>query len=572
MNTVRSIFRWSALASTLALLLDPAAYSQCYVAEIHAPQAEEFELFGSEVAIDGGLVLSGAWLQDHAEPTNISCNSGGVHVFSGSGANWVHEALLVPSDAACQAYFGAALDLHGTTAVVGAYNAPGVNGERTGRAYVFERAGPAWVETSALRALDADPNDGFGSTVAVHGDFVAVASPGFDQLEHENAGAVYLFERSGPEWIYHATLLDPFYEDNADFGASIVISDRHLLIGAPGEREQGTEAGAVYAYELIGGAWQYRQKLVATDGTWNRRFGTSMSLAGARVLIGAPKSPSWHHQLGRAYLFEFAAGSGWVEHSRYLPPDQVEGALFGQSLAMGQEHFVIGAPFLDSLTGAGYLYGKEAIGAWSFRSKLRSRDQEFGDFEFVDLAISGPVGSETIVVGASADDAFGMQSGSVYVMQPAPFATQFCACAPVSPCGNFDVLEGCVNSTGDAARLMACGSASVAQDDLRVVVDGLPVGTPLLLVVGASGAASPFADGVKCLRAPYGRFPVLLSGGDGSAEYGPGLGAFAAGSFPGVLQFVAGGTVAMQAWYRDASGPCGTGGNWSSGMVVEFSL
>ncbi len=75
----------------------------------------------------------------------------------------------------------------GDTVVVGAHyegsNATGVNGNQSdnsaveaGAAYVFVRSGTTWTQQAYLKASNTDIGDVFGSSVAVSGDTEGVVS------------------------------------------------------------------------------------------------------------------------------------------------------------------------------------------------------------------------------------------------------------------------------------------------------------------------------------------------------------------------------------------------------------
>lgn len=135
------------------------------------------------------------------------------------------------------------------------------------------------------------------------------------------------------------------------------------------------------------------------------------------------------------------------------------------------------------------------------------------------------------------------------------------------PCGNFGASNaGCLNSTGLGGRLLPSGTTSVAVDDLRFTAHDLPPGLPTLLFSGtgaiAGGAGTPFRDGVRCAGGAVVRLGVTTSGAGGLAFWGPGLAA-AGGWSPGS-------TRRFQAWYRDPSGPCATGSNFTNSIEATF--
>jgi len=149
---------------------------------------------------------------------------------------------------------------------------------------------------------------------------------------------------------------------------------------------------------------------------------------------------------------------------------------------------------------------------------------------------------------------------------------KFCFCpAPMGPCGNDDANAGCKNSTGVGATLTPSGSTSVAADDLVLTTALMPTNKQLFLMLSGNFLApAPFADGRRCLAGPISRFAPKNSGASGSATYGPGLAALTVASFPAVNWIVPGAVLGFQSWYRDPTGPCGSGSNLSNAVRATF--
>ncbi|MBL8858831.1 MAG: PQQ-binding-like beta-propeller repeat protein [Planctomycetes bacterium] len=142
------------------------------------------------------------------------------------------------------------------------------------------------------------------------------------------------------------------------------------------------------------------------------------------------------------------------------------------------------------------------------------------------------------------------------------------------PCANTDLLGGCANSTQVGAYLGGSGSASVTADDLTLSIFNLPPNSFGRLFMGTSMAPVAFGDGRLAVNGSgqgLVRFPVLNSGQDGRLDYGPGLRAFAATNFGPGSQFTAGSIRSFQAYYRDNSGPCGSGFNTTNAWRVSLT-
>jgi len=180
----------------------------------------------------------------------------------------------------------------------------------------------------------------------------------------------------------------------------------------------------------------------------------------------------------------------------------------------------------------------------------------------------------TAIVGDFADRDPAYHSGAGYVLSVPEFATTFCFCGTPGPCGNGASLGSCVNSTGAGARLNACGTASVAADDLLLQLSGAPPAQLVLFFCGPGRTRNPFGDGFACVAGGgvgILRFPPRLTSATGALSEGRGLLARLQALHGSKGQVLAGQTWQFQAWFHDPGGPCGSGANLSNALSVSFS-
>ncbi|HKQ06687.1 MAG TPA: HYR domain-containing protein [Blastocatellia bacterium] len=108
---------------------------------------------------------------------------------------------------------------------------------------------PIFLQQQKLIASDAAIFDSFGGSVAISGETLVVGSPNHDTAGGANAGAAYVFVRTGTTWSeqQRLTASDGAAEDR--FGAPVAISGETLIIGAPlNTNVRGLFAGAAYIF------------------------------------------------------------------------------------------------------------------------------------------------------------------------------------------------------------------------------------------------------------------------------------------------------------------------------------
>ena len=105
-------------------------------------------------------------------------------------------------------------------------------------------------EVNKMMAGDAGASDAFGRSVSVSGDYAVVGAPGQDEAG-SNAGAAYVFRRNSSghfEELHKITAGDTGAGD--EFGFSVSVSGDTAVLGARYEDDAGSNAGAAYLFKL----------------------------------------------------------------------------------------------------------------------------------------------------------------------------------------------------------------------------------------------------------------------------------------------------------------------------------
>ena len=113
------------------------------------------------------------------------------------------------------------------------------NTANVGAAYVFVRSGSDWSEQGKLQAAEGE---GLG-VVSIDGDTVVVGAS-----TDGDVGSAFVFSRSGTTWSEDGTLNSASAVAGERFGASVSLDGASVLIGAPAF-SSGT-SGAAYVMPL----------------------------------------------------------------------------------------------------------------------------------------------------------------------------------------------------------------------------------------------------------------------------------------------------------------------------------
>ena len=280
----------------------------------------------------------------------------------------VERAKLIASDGQSSDRFGSSADVDGDTIVVGA-NGNDDAGESSGSAYVFTRntAGSltsGWTQRVKLTASDHAAFDYFGGLdrrdgVSIDGDTVVIGATGNDRKTRPTGkvgGSAYVFTRNTAGsltsgWTQRAKLIASDVTAYDNFGSSVSIDGDTLVIGAYG---LNTYRGAAYVFRRntpgsLTSGWTQVTKLTASDGAANDFFGLTLSISGDTVAIGARNDDDNNaSNSGSAYIFtrdtSGSLTSGWTQRAKLTANDAGGSDKFGESVSIDGDAAVIGAP------------------------------------------------------------------------------------------------------------------------------------------------------------------------------------------------------------------------------------
>ena len=303
--------------------------------------------------------------------------------------------------------FGYSVSVSGDTLVVGAYG----DENASGSAYVYTRTGATWSLEQKLTALDGAAGDIFGCSVSISEDMLVVGARTNDTDISFNTGSAYVYTRTGTLWSLDQKLF-AFDGANSDlFGSSVSVDGDTVVVGATGDNDLGVTSGSAYVYSRTGATWSLDQKLTAFDGATKDYFGESVSVSGDTVVVGAHQDDNNELNSGSAYVYS-RTGATWSLDQKLTAFDGAADDYFGKSVSVSGNTVVVGAYQDDdngSNTGSTYVYTRTE-NIWSLEQKLSAFDG--GSFDLFGESVS--VSGDTLVVGAHWDDDKGSKSGSAY--------------------------------------------------------------------------------------------------------------------------------------------------------------
>jgi hypothetical protein len=449
---------------------------------------------GNSVAVsqDGNYIAVGAH-QESSASRGINGNqndtslygSGSVYVFARRGGTYLQQAYIKASNPQQGANFGmnVVLNADATTLAVSAYfessSSKGINSvqdneiPQAGAVYIFTRSGQTWSQQAYIKASNtgrlADPDDPddwgdgdqFGFSIALSGDGNVLAvgalsedstASGINNLAFADddsapdAGAVYVFTRSGTTWTQRDYLKSSNNEAGDRFGFSLALSANGNTLAVSSYDEDGSGrgvntipnnfrfgSGAVYVFERINDAWRQTTYLKGSQANRNDGLGVAVAISedGNTIVTGsaddtclvpgidAPcRDATWPPQLGAgsagaAYVWA-RSGDTWVEQA-YLKatnPDLED--LFGVRVTISADGNIIvaGSPNEDSDAkgingdqmnnlgdgaGAAYVFTRSGT-TWTQRAYLKGTHTEAFDAFGSSVALSAD--GKTLVIGA----------------------------------------------------------------------------------------------------------------------------------------------------------------------------
>jgi len=210
-------------------------------------------------------------------------------------------------------------------------------------------ANPIYEDT-ILRPNADTPAVYFGSSIAIDGDVMVVGAIR-DSAAGPDSGSAYIFERDDSgQWIQQLKIVPEDIESNDFFGTSVSVSGNTVAIGAVGDvfdanPELFSFTGSVYIYKKTETTWELEEKINAPEE--HDAFGMSVALSGDTLFVGAINAQQvieWDYYQGKVCVYKRDPKTTPLWSTSQAPLFEYNSkAYFGNAMAFNNDTLMVGA-------------------------------------------------------------------------------------------------------------------------------------------------------------------------------------------------------------------------------------
>ena len=312
------------------------------VLTLNNPAPANYDAFGFSVALSGNQLVVGARMDD-ADATD----AGRAYVYDlGSGTPTVPVHTLANPSADASDQFGYSVAIDGSIVIVGAWF-DDIGATNTGRAYVYDlSSGSPTVPVHSLDNPTPADGDVFGYRVALSGAKLVVGAYN-DSTVAPSAGSVYLYNLESATPTTPVTISNPTTPaTNENFGTALSLVGTRLIVGAYGENTGASVAGAAFVYDVSASPTLVRtfnNNLPAVQD----RFGFAVCQLGNLVLISTPYDDADALDSGTSYLYDLAGFTPGLPTRSFSHTGNAAGNEFGGTAAISGSLVAVGARLDD---------------------------------------------------------------------------------------------------------------------------------------------------------------------------------------------------------------------------------
>jgi hypothetical protein len=312
-----------------------------------------FDFFGYAVSISDTYAIVGAYYEDDAGGSD----SGKAYIFNLSDGSLAYT-LDNPNAYGTSENdrFGYAVSISDTYAIVGAYDEDEAGAIGSGKAYIYDLSDGSLAYTlDNPNAYGTAVGDNFGRGISISDTYAIVGAYYEDDASGTNSGKAYIFDLSDGSLVYTLDNPNPYgTSDNDYFAYAVSISDTHAIVGAYYEDDAGgTSSGKAYIYDLSDGSLLYTLDNPTAYGTSdNDQFGYAVSISSTHAIVGAYfEDDAGGTNSGKAYIYDLSDGSLINTLDNPNAYGTSDNDYFGSSVAISSTHVLVGAFTEDDAGG-----------------------------------------------------------------------------------------------------------------------------------------------------------------------------------------------------------------------------
>jgi len=247
---------------------------------------------GASVGIDDGRIVAGLpGAQPAAAPPNEQW--GQVRFYATDGATLTAGSVVDAPASPALRNFGQSVAISGEWAAASANLYRGSEPAAGWVALMRRQKSGAWLIDTKLTAPAPFAGDRFGLTLAMRGDVMAAGAPAPGQLGDASRGALFVYRNHEGVWTLEASLEAPAEKFCEGFGRSVAIGADMLAVGALANESDVDDTAAVFIFRrVVAGGKTLWIPAGARTGLASEDFGASLAFAGTRLAIGIPGAAS----------------------------------------------------------------------------------------------------------------------------------------------------------------------------------------------------------------------------------------------------------------------------------------
>lgn len=256
----------------------------------------EEDRFGAKVAIYGNYAAVGAYYRD-----DYGESSGAVYVYRKSAGEWIFHQKLAPESLQANDLFGTSVAFNADQLFIGSQGNSDY-ASLSGKVFIYALDNEDWILTDEVYPSDPANQQNFGAALSATDQILAVGALN-DYGVATESGSVYLYEYIDGNWEFLQKIIPSDGHAGAKFGHALSIDNDRLVVGSLYNNTLRAETGSAYVYtQESSGNWVLSAKIVPNDTHDQQRFSASVGLSGKYAIAGAPYDQEYGYHTGAAYI------------------------------------------------------------------------------------------------------------------------------------------------------------------------------------------------------------------------------------------------------------------------------